>query len=166
MQTTITINGNTITCDESLVGLIVAQMCGTAAPATTTKPTTKKATTKKAPTSKKAVISKKAEKPITPADARGVQWWDEFQSPTTTVTITKNTVQVKVKRGYATHWHDTLRHSGFKWSKKGFWWADMDAKKRQALAERNRANDAATAGMTKEERREYWRNRNAARSSK
>lgn len=156
MKTTITINGNTITCDESLVPVIVAQMCGTAAPAPAHKPAPQKAKKPRHAT---------PTKPITPAEARGHQWWDDFESPTTTVTLLKDTVQVKVARGSANEWHDSLRHAGFKWSKKGFWWAYLDTKKRNAIAERNRANDAATAGMTKEERRAYWRERNASRAA-
>ena len=165
MKTTITINGNTIECEESLALQIVAQMCGNPASAPASAPTPAPAKPKKpvARKPKKAQLSLVA--PITPSDARGTQWWDDFKAPTTDVTVTKTTVQVKVKRGYADKWHDTLRHEGFKWSKKGFWWAHLDDKKRSAIAERNRANDAATAGMTKEERREYWRKRSAARAS-
>ena len=70
-----------------------------------------------------------------------------------------STVQVKVKRGYAERWHNTLRHNGFTWSRKGFWWAPLDGAQREKTAKKNRRNDALTEGMSKEERREFWRNR-------
>ena len=158
MKTTFVIDGHTIECDSTLVPAIIAQMCG---PTPAPKP--------KKPTAKpKAVAPKpsapKIKSPVTPAKARGYQWYDAFASEHTTITLKRDTVQVKVARGYASDWHDKLRHAGFKWSKKGFWWASLDAQKRSAIAERNIANDAATAGMTKEERREYWRERNASRA--
>lgn len=161
MKTTITINGNTITCEESLVPAIIAQMCSNS-PAPTPAPAPAPAPARKSKTTPKPARKSRI-KVITPADARGHQWWDDFKSDNTTVTLLKDTVQVKVARGHADEWHDSLRHAGFKWSKKGFWWAYLDSKKRNEIAERNRANDAATAGMSKEERRAYWRERNASR---
>ena len=155
MKTTLTINGNTITCDSSIAPMIVAQLCG--APATTAKEPAK------APAKTKPASKTKAA-PVTPKAARGHQWYDEFVSANTTVTPMRDTVQVKVARGHADEWHDRLRAAGFKWSKKGFWWAYYDSKKRAAIAERNIANDTATAGMTKDERRAYWQERNASRA--
>ena len=157
MNTTLTVNGITITCDASLAPSIVAELCKNPTPAP------KKASAKKP--AKKTVTAPKKAAPITPAAARGYQWYDDFKSPHTTVIPKRDTVQVKVERGYASEWHDKLRAAGFTWSKKGFWWASMDSKKRAAVAERHAANDAATAGMSKEERREYWKERNAARQA-
>lgn len=154
MKTTFTINGNTITCDSDIAPLIVSQLCGAPAPVVN-EPA-------KAPS--KTTTSKPKAQPITPKAARGIQWYDEFKSANTTVTPMRDTVQVKVARGHADEWHDRLRAAGFKWSKKGFWWAYNDSKKRSAVAERNIANDSATAGMTKDERRAYWQERNASRA--
>lgn len=161
-MTTITVNGVTITCEAALAPSIIAELCKTPATAPiipTPAPVTPKP--RKTPAKKPA----QASKPITPKEARGFQWYDTFKSAHTTVTLKRDTVQVKVDRGYATEWHDKLRAAGFTWSKKGFWWASLDSKKRQAIADRHIANDAATAGMTKDEKREYWRARNAARAA-
>lgn len=89
-------------------------------------------------------------------------WYDAFKSDNTTVKVKGSTVQVTVERGHAKEWHDELRAAGFQWSKKNHnWWAHQDAEKREKVAERNRKNDALTAGMTADEKREFWRNRRA-----
>ena len=160
--TTITVNGITITCEVALAPSIVAELCKTPATAPTV-PSPAPAKTKTSKPRKTTVKAPAPARKLTPEVARGVQWWDSFKSAHTTVTLKRDTVQVKVDRGYATEWHDKLRAAGFTWSKKGFWWASLDSKKRQAVADRHIANDAATAGMTKEEKRAYWRERNSAR---
>ena len=162
MNTTITVNGITITCDAALAPSIVAEMCKVTH-ATPQKTTRTRKPAKKAAT-QPAKSLKLVDTPISPRDARGHQWYDDFKSPNTTVTLRKTQVQVKVARGHASEWHDTLRAEGFTWSKKGFWWASLDDKERQKKAERNRANDAATAGMSKDERRAYWQKRNSSRT--
>lgn len=90
-------------------------------------------------------------------------WYDEFASKDTTVEVKGTTVQVTVARGHADEWHDALRSAGFRWSRGNRnWWAYLDDEKRAQVAERNRETDALTAGMTRDEKREYWRNRKAA----
>lgn len=91
-------------------------------------------------------------------------WYDEFSSDVTEVTVKGTTVQVKVARGHAPEWHDRLRAAGFKWSRKNScWWAYLDDDKRAQVAAHNRESDALTAGMTREEKRDFWRARKAAR---
>ena len=106
-----------------------------------------------APKTRKAAKAPKAPK----------NWYDEFASKDTTVEVKGTTVQVTVARGHADEWHDALRAAGFRWSRGNRnWWAYLDDEKRAQVAERNRETDALTAGMTRDEKREYWRNRKAA----
>lgn len=94
------------------------------------------------------------------------KWYNRFKSATTTVKVLGSTVQVTVKRGHANEWHDELRASGFKWSKKNHnWWAYLDDEKRAEVAAHNIEVDKATEGMTDEQKREYWRARRAARTA-
>ena len=87
-------------------------------------------------------------------------WYDQFRSENTEVKVFASTVQVTVARGHASEWHDILRSNGFSWSRKNRnWWAYQDQQKRAKVAARNAANDAATAGMTAEQKRTYWRER-------
>lgn len=91
------------------------------------------------------------------------EWYERFISDHTTVKVLSKTVQVKVERGFAKEWHDELRAAGFKWSRKGFWWASLDDEKRAAVAKRNQENDALTKGMTYEEKKAFWAARKAAK---
>lgn len=103
----------------------------------------------------------KAEKP----EATETKWYDRFRTDVTEVSVKDATVQVKVKRGHGREWHDELRAAGFKWSRKGFWWAHLDDEKRAERAARNIAIDQATAGMTDEEKRAFWAARRANRAA-
>lgn len=161
--TTFVFNGNTITCNAADAPALLAALCGTSAeaPKAPTKAPTKapKKSTKKAPAKAPKVEKAPTLKLVPPA------WYDEFKSPDTTVEVKRTQVNVKVARGHASEWHDKLRAAGFTWSKKGFWWASLDDSKRSAVAQRHASTDAATAGMSKDERREYWRNHNASRKA-
>lgn len=89
-------------------------------------------------------------------------WYDQFVSEHTTVVVKTSTVHVTIERGHASEWKQQLRNAGFRWSKKNrAYWAWLDDEKRAEIAERNRANDAATAGMTADEKRAYWAARHA-----
>ena len=92
-------------------------------------------------------------------------WYDAFKSESTTVQVKATTVQVKVKRGHANEWHDRLRAAGFRWSRKGFWWAHLDDGKRAEVAAHNAEIDAQTAGMTSEQRRTYWAERRTRKTA-
>ena len=93
-------------------------------------------------------------------------WYDQFRSEHTTVEVKSSTVQVTVERGHAPEWKAQLRAAGFRWSKKNRnYWAWIDDNKRAEVAARNIANDAATEGMTPEERRAYWAERRAKRNA-
>lgn len=103
--------------------------------------------------------------PVVEVESADENWYDEFRSSTTTVKVKGNTVQVDVARGHADEWHDKLRTAGFKWSKKNRnWWAYLDDEKRAEVAKRNIENDKLTAGMTSEQKREFWAARRAARN--
>ena len=92
------------------------------------------------------------------------EWYAAFESTSTEVKVLGSTVQVTVKRGHAPEWHDQLRSAGFTWSRKNHnWWAYLNDEQRAKVAKRNIENDAATAGMDNEQKREYWRARRAAR---
>lgn len=94
------------------------------------------------------------------------EWYDNFRSESTEVKVLASTVQVTVKRGHADEWHDKLRATGFSWSRSNRnWWAYLDDEKRAKVATRNAENDAATAGMTAEQKRAYWAARRTARKS-
>ena len=95
-----------------------------------------------------------------------VEWYDMFRSEHTTVTVKSSTVQVAVERGHASEWKAQLRAAGFRWSKNArCYWAWLDDEKRAEIARRNAENDAATEGMTSEQRRAYWAERRTRKTA-
>jgi len=181
---TININGNVISCDEETLAFIISQLSNATPTAnfptktarkpvarTTVKPAAKPAAKTAAKPAAKTTPKPAAKAPAKPKlshkkphsftpDPKNPMWYDEFCSEQTTVDVggeKATTVKVYVNDGYGPVWHDNLRAAGFRWSKKGFWWAPKDDMAREAIAMRNIEIDEGIAGLTTEERRAWYK---------